>query len=84
MGIQGVLRGYWGLQGVTGGYKGLRGVTRGYNKLEGVTWGYKGLQNVNKLSNFSPKPWTNPFGKMPILWLFKTDVLDVQNGVIPI
>ena len=28
-------------------------------------------RNVNKISNFSPKPWTNPFGKMPILWVFE-------------
>ena len=28
-------------------------------------------RNVNKISNFSPKPWTNPFGKMPILGLLK-------------
>ena len=26
---------------------------------------------MNKISNFSPKPWTNPFGKMPILWVFE-------------
>ena len=29
IGIQGVIRGYWGLQGVTKGYKGLQGVTGG-------------------------------------------------------
>ena len=28
-------------------------------------------RNVNKISNFSPKPWTNPFGKMSILGLLK-------------
>ena len=28
-------------------------------------------RNVNKISNFSPKPWTSPFGKMPILWVFE-------------
>ena len=27
-------------------------------------------RNVNKISNFWPKPRTNPFGKMPILWVF--------------
>ena len=28
-------------------------------------------RNVNKISNFSPKPWTSHFGKMPILWVFE-------------
>ena len=24
-----------------------------------------------EISNFSPKPWTSPFGKIPILWVFE-------------
>ena len=37
--------------------------------------------NVNKISNFRPKPWTNPFGKMWILWDFESDVFMVQRGL---
>ena len=39
--------------------------------FQGVIWLKR---NVNKISNFWPKLWTNPFGKMPILgflkWMF--------------
>ena len=42
------------------------------------------IRNVNKISNFSPKPWTNPFGKMPMLWVFETDVFIVQKGFFAI
>ena len=38
-------------------------------------------RNVNNISNFCPKPWTNPFGKMPILWVFETDVFVVDKGL---
>ena len=41
-------------------------------------------RNVHKISNFSPKPWTNPFAKMPILWVFETDVFVVQEGLFAI
>ena len=33
---------------------------------------------------FRPKPWPNPFGKMPILWVFETDVFIVQKGSFPV
>ena len=39
-------------------------------------------RNVNKISNFCPKPWTNPFGNMPILWVFETDVFVVQKACL--
>ena len=39
MGIEGVLRSYWGLQGIT---RGLQGVPGGYKGIQGVTGGYKG------------------------------------------
>ena len=38
-------------------------------------------KNFNKIENFGPKPWTNPFKKMRILWVFKTDVFMVQAGL---
>ena len=41
-------------------------------------------RNVHKISNFWPKPWTNPFAKMPILWVFETDVFVVQKGLFAI
>ena len=41
-------------------------------------------RNVQKISNFSPKPWTNPFGKMLILWFFDTDVFVVQKVLFAI
>ena len=36
--------------------------------FQGVIWLQ---QTVNKISNFWPKPWTNLFGKMPILGFLK-------------
>ena len=73
-GLQRVTGGYKGLQGVTGGYKGLQGVTKNYrNFLLTRTFPdtFLGLFcmkiKVEKISNFSPKRWTNPFGKIPIL-----------------
>ena len=41
-------------------------------------------RKVNKISNFSPKPWINRFGKMLILWVFETDVFVVQKSLFPI
>ena len=38
-------------------------------------------RNVHKFSNFWPKQWTNPFTKIPILWVFETDVFVVQTGL---
>ena len=40
--------------------------------------------NLHKISNFWRKPWTNPFAKMPILWVFETDVFVVQKGLLAI
>ena len=37
-----------------------------------------------KTSTLSPKPWTNPFGKMLILWFFETDVFVVEKGLFAI
>ena len=37
-----------------------------------------------KTSIFSPKSWTIPFGKMPILWVFETAVFNVQKGLFSI
>ena len=70
MGIQRVTRGYRGLQGVSKDYKGLQGFKRGYKGLQGVIGRDKALQ------------WTNPFAKMPILWVFETDVFVVQKGFL--
>ena len=41
-------------------------------------------RNLQKISNFWPKPWTNPFGKMLILWVFETDVFVVEKGLFAI
>ena len=41
-------------------------------------------RNVDKISNVSPISWTNPFGKMPILWVFEIDVFIVQKGFFAI
>ena len=35
----------------------------------------------NNICNFGPKPWTNPFGKMGIFWVFESDVFMVQTGL---
>ena len=35
--------------------------------------------NAEEISNFSPKPWTNPFAKMPIFCVLETDVFVVQK-----
>ena len=34
-------------------------------------------RQLDNISNLWPKPWTNPFGKMQILRIFKTDVFGV-------
>ena len=39
---------------------------------------------LTKFPLFWSNPWTNPFGKMPILWVFDTDVFVVQNGLFVI
>ena len=43
---------------------------------------YSIKRNVKKISNFCPKPWTNSFGKMPILWVFETDLFVVQKACL--
>ena len=42
--------------------------------LKGVRVGYMGLHGVRR-------SWTIPFAKMPILWVFETDVFVVQKGL---
>ena len=37
-------------------------------------------RNFNKISNFWPKSWTIPSGKMRILWVFQSDVFMAQKG----
>ena len=39
-------------------------------------------RNVNKITNFWPKPWTNPFGKMRILWVFKPTFSLFRNACL--
>ena len=36
---------------------------------------------MEKMANFDPKPWTNPFGKTSIFQLFELLVLIAQKGV---
>ena len=80
-GLQGVTRGDRGLQGITGGYKGWQGVTWGYRGLQRIIETFFKLERsqilflsvfsikikVEEISNFWPKRWTNPFGKILIL-----------------
>ena len=51
-------------------YTGVQGVAGGYKGLQGVTWGYKGFDQTME--------------KMPILWVFQTDVFIVQKGLFAI
>ena len=37
-----------------------------------------------KTSTFGPKSWTNPFAKMPILWVLETDIFVVQKRLFAI
>ena len=62
---------------VTGGDKGLQGVTKDYRnffKLERFQILFLGLFcikiKVEFISNFLPKRWTNPFGKILIMRFF--------------
>ena len=70
-GLQGVTRGYRGLQGVTGGDKGLQRIIETFSQLERSQIFFLGLFcikiKVEEISNFLPKRWTNPFGKILIL-----------------
>ena len=38
-------------------------------------------KKFGKMANFTPKPWTNPFGKMAIFQLFELLVFIAQKGV---
>ena len=44
------------------------------------------LQKTTPSQNFKflTKPWTNPFAKIPILWVFETDVFSVQKRLFSI
>ena len=76
-GLQGVTWGYNGLQRVTGGYKGLQGVRwvkkdyRNFSLTRTFPDTFLALfcikTKVEEISNFLPKRWTNPFGKILIL-----------------
>ena len=91
-GLQGVTGGYKGLQGVTGGKKGLQGFAKDYRnfffELERSLILFLGVFcikiKVEEISNFSSKLWTNPFGKILILWIFESDVFFVQKGLFAI
>ena len=39
---------------------------------------------LTKFPTFWSNPWTNPFGKMPILWVVETDVFVVEKGLFAI
>ena len=94
MGIQGVTRGYKWLQGVTRGHKGWHGVTGSYRGLKRIIETFFELQRsqilflalfcikvkVEEISNFWPKRWTNPFGKILILRFSHTVVFIVFKG----
>ena len=41
----------------------------------------KPKKKVGKMTIFGPKPWVNPFGKMPIFGLFELFVFTPQKGV---
>ena len=77
---------------MTGGDKGLQGITKDYKnflfELERSQILFLGLFcikiKVEEISNFCSKPWTNPFAKMPILWVFVGDVCFVQKGLFAI
>ena len=69
-GLQLVRRGYRGLQGVTGVYKGLK-KTCFLRRTPPNLCVLCIKRNVNEVSDFWRKPYTNPFGKMQILWFFK-------------
>ena len=80
-GLQGVTRGYKGLQGVTGGDKGLQGVTKDYRNFfltrtfpDTFSSSILHKNKVEEISNFSPKRWTNPFGKI-LIWRFPYTVV---------
>ena len=95
-GLQGVTRGYRGLQGVTWDYKGLQGVTRGYRGLQRIIETFFLLERsqilflgvfclkmkVKEISNFLPKRWTNPFGKILILRFLYRVVFIVFKGFL--
>ena len=80
-GLQDDTRGYKGFQGVTRGYKGWQGVTRGYRELQRIIETFFHLERsqilflslfckkiqVEEISNFWSKRWSNPFGKIVIL-----------------
>ena len=90
-GLQGVLGGYRGFQGVTGGDKGLQGVSKDYRNFSlprTFQIRFLGLFcitiKVEVISKFRSKRWTNPFAKMPILCVFKTDIFVVQKGLFAI
>ena len=38
-------------------------------------------ETFNKIWKFGPKPWTNPFKNMRILWVFESDVFMVHTGL---
>ena len=38
-------------------------------------------KKVEKMANFGPKPWVNPFGKMSIFPLFELLVFVASKGV---
>ena len=73
-GLQGVTGGYKGLQEVTGvdkGYRGLQWIIETFFELERSQILFLSLLCIKilaeKISNFSSKRWTNPFGKILIL-----------------
>ena len=77
-GLQGVTWGYKGLQGMTGGDKALQEVTNDYRNFfltrtfpHTFSWSILLKIKVEEILKFLPKQWTNPFAKMPILWVLK-------------
>ena len=93
-GLHGVTGGCKGLQGVTMGNKGWQGVTSRYSGLQRIIENFDLLGSsqiiflgllcikikVEKMSNFWPKRWTNPFGNILILYFSYTVVFIVFKG----
>ena len=93
-GLRGVTGGYKWWQGVTSGDKGWQGLARRYRGLQRIiqTFFYPERSQilflglfcikikVEQISNFWPKRWTNPFGKILILRVSYTVVFIVFKG----
>ena len=87
--LQGVTKGYKGLQGVTRGDKGLQRVTKDYKNFfltrtfpDTFSWSIFQKNQIVEMSNFWRKRRTNPFGKMPILSVFKPTFSLFRKGCL--